>query len=226
MSKWTIDKQFDFCYGHRVWVQRLEHEFCASGDTHCKCRHPHGHQGHVHVFLENDHLNTENMVTDFKHLGWLKNFLDSVIDHKFVLDINDPIADMILNGHIHRDAPELASLDGNIVMSPPHTFEFNEPQVVTMGENNERAFEAVKIVPVLVPGTDVVAGWKLDVSELADTPETEFYEGYFLVDFVPTSENLSAWLFHLAEAKMSKLGVKVSRIDWFETPKSRSTYEA
>jgi 6-pyruvoyltetrahydropterin/6-carboxytetrahydropterin synthase len=49
-------------------------------------------------------------------------------------------------------------------------------------------------------------------------------EGYLIVDFVPTSENLSKWLFDIVNSKMSQIGVKVSRIDWFETPKSRSSY--
>ncbi len=31
------------------------------------------------------------MVTDFKHLNWFKEWLDNTIDHKFILDINDPL---------------------------------------------------------------------------------------------------------------------------------------
>ncbi len=48
------------------------------------------------------------------------------------------------------------------------------------------------------------------------------YEGYIIVDFVPTSENISTWLMGIVAKKMSKIDVEVSRIEFFETPKSRS----
>lgn len=184
MSKWTIDKQFSFCYGHRVWSQKLVSEFCESGDTHCACRHLHGHEGLVHVFLEGETLE-RGMVTDFKHLGWLKNFLDDNLDHKFVIDKNDP-------------------LYGRIV-------------------GND-----TKLLPVCVPGTDVCVGWEVDVNAhvFGSEPLYEMMEGFFVVDFVPTSENFCKWLFDLISYKMAQLGIKVSRVDWFETPKSRSSYSA
>lgn len=184
MSKWMIDKQFSFCYGHRVWSQRLEASFCESGDTVCKCRHLHGHEGLVHVFLEGETLE-RGMVTDFKHLGWLKNFLDDNLDHKFVIDKNDPLYDRIVGND-------------------------------------------TKLIKVLVPGTDLVAGWEVDVmsQQFGSEPLFEMMEGFFVVDFVPTSENFSKWLFEVTTYKMAQLGVKVARVDWFETPKSRSSYQA
>ena len=85
---WKISKEFEFCYGHRVWSQTLNIDF--SLDACLKCRHLHGHQGKVIVYLESNELNN-SMVTDFKHLNWFKAFLDDVLDHKFILDINDPL---------------------------------------------------------------------------------------------------------------------------------------
>ncbi len=79
--------------------------------------------------------------------------------------------------------------------------------------------------PVTIPETDVVAGYKIDLGGLEpNTPEYEYFEGFLVVDFVPTSENLSSWMADLVEAKMSKLNVTVDRIDWWETPKSRSVF--
>lgn len=52
----------------------------------------------------------------------------------------------------------------------------------------------------------------------------EMYEGYVIVDFLPTSENLSKWMFDVVQEKMAKIDVKVSRVEFFETPKSRSCY--
>jgi 6-pyruvoyltetrahydropterin/6-carboxytetrahydropterin synthase len=81
------------------------------------------------------------------------------------------------------------------------------------------------MIPVYIPETDQYAGSTLDLSDLEpNTPEYEYYEGFFIVDFVPTSENLSSWMAELVDAKMKKLNVTVDRIDWWETPKSRSTF--
>ena len=50
----------------------------------------------------------------------------------------------------------------------------------------------------------------------------EMYEGFIIVDFVPTSENLSAWLLNIVTLKMAKIDVQVSHLEYFETPKSKS----
>ena len=55
-------------------------------------------------------------------------------------------------------------------------------------------------------------------------PEEEWFEGFFIVDFLPTSENLSKWVYDCVNAKMSLIDVKTAQVDWFETPKSRSSY--
>lgn len=176
---WIIDKTFEFCYGHRVWTQKLNGEYAA--DLKCACRHLHGHEGKMMVHLTSDTLDDTGMVTDFRHLEWLKKWINSYIDHQFIIDKSDP-------------------LYGQIV-----------------GNRN--------LIPVLVPGTDHVAGWHLDLTGLEEnTPEYEYYEGFMVVDFVPTSERLSAWMADLVQAKMSKLGVTVASIEWWETPKSRSVF--
>lgn len=179
---WIIDKEFSFDYGHRVWTQCLNTEF--SIDNACVCRHLHGHRGKVRIYLESDDLDLQGMVTDFKHLGWLKQFLDSAIDHKFIIDRDDPLYQKIIG-------------------------------------------TATKMEPIIVPGTDHVAAYTPVMSSILaepGSPEYEYYEGMISVDFVPTSENLSKWLFDLTQAKMKKIQVKVTQVDWWETPKSKSTY--
>ena len=86
--KWDIDKTFSFCYGHRVHNQTLNKEF--SEDACLVCRHLHGHEGLIKVHLTSNVLE-RGMVTDFKHLNWFKTFLDRALDHKFIMDINDPL---------------------------------------------------------------------------------------------------------------------------------------
>ena len=177
---WIIDKTFEFCYGHRVWTQKLNGEYAA--DLKCACRHLHGHEGKMQVFLTAPTLDQTGMVTDFRHLEWLKKWINENIDHQFILDQSDPLYHQIISDR--RD-----------------------------------------LIPVKVPGTEFVAGWKLNVDDYdPNTPLYEYYEGFLIVDFVPTSENLSSWMADIVEEKMKQLNVKVHHIDWWETPKSRSVY--
>ncbi|MEA2050636.1 MAG: 6-carboxytetrahydropterin synthase [Campylobacterota bacterium] len=175
--KWQISKQFDFCYGHRVWSQELNPDY--SLDACLMCRHLHGHQGKILVHLESDSLEN-GMVTDFKHLNWFKKFLDDVIDHKFIIDINDPLFDTLL----------------------PHYTNNSNDNFHKMKENYK------------IPNLTIIKDEPLHIHEM--------YQGYIIVDFVPTSENLSAWLLEIVQEKMSKIGVRVSHLEYFETPKSRS----
>jgi 6-pyruvoyltetrahydropterin/6-carboxytetrahydropterin synthase len=176
---WIIDKTFEFCYGHRVHTQTLNGEYAA--DLKCACRHLHGHEGKMQVFLTGDGLDHTGMVTDFRHLEWLKKWINENIDHQFILDRKDPLYDNMLPG--------------------------------------------VGLIPVTVPGTDHIAGYKIDLTNIEpNTPQYEYLEGFFIVDFVPTSEHLSSWMAELVQAKMVKLGVTVQRIEWWETPKSRSVF--
>lgn len=174
-----ISKEFSFCYGHRVYTQTTNAEFALNRPP--KCRHNHGHEGLVKVFMVADDLQDDGMVTDFCNLGWLKKFLDDVIDHKFIFGKDDP----------------------------------------WYTEQAEKC-----TVPVYVPETDWVVGYVADLSQYTPgTPEYEIMEGYFKVEFIPTSENLCKWLFDLTAAKMSKINVTVSQVDWNETPKSKATYK-
>lgn len=201
---WEIDKTFSFCYGHRVHSQILNVDYTEQGHTCAACRHLHGHEGKVQVFLSGDKLNTQGMVEDFVNLGWVKNFLDDTLDHKFVLDVNDPWFDKIVNAKQHR-------IDGyfkSLISSQPLT----TSDGLTL-----------PIIPVYVPGTEYLVAHTVDVSELSG-PEKEFYEGFVFVTFVPTSENLAKWLFEAIDAKMKLIGVQVSKISWNETPKSRAVY--
>lgn len=172
---WEISKEFDFCYGHRVWTQALNSEF--SLDACLVCRHLHGHQGKVLVYLKSSELKNA-MVTDFKHLNWFKKFLDDVLDHKFIIDINDPLFSTLVPNIDKKDL-----------------IEFKE-------------------------------GYKIVNCSAFKDEFLELYESFIIVDFVPTSENLSAWLHRIVQEKMNKLNVKVSKIEFLETPKSKSTFHA
>lgn len=173
--KWQISKEFDFCYGHRVWSQELNIDF--SLDECLMCRHLHGHQGKIIIHLQSNHL-TNGMVTDFKHLNWFKKFVDDVIDHKFIIDINDPLFSTLL----------------------PHYKDKNNFH--SMKENYK------------IPDLSHIKNEERHIKEL--------YEGYIIVDFVPTSENLSSWLLQIVREKMLQINIEVSHLEYYETPKSRS----
>lgn len=51
----------------------------------------------------------------------------------------------------------------------------------------------------------------------------EIYESLVLVNFIPTSENLARWLFEIIQTKLEGY-VIVEKVEFWETPKSCSTY--
>lgn len=85
---YTITKSFEFDYAHRVWNQSLNQQY--SVDNMPKCRHIHGHHGVISVTLVAKELNKGEMVTDFKHLNWFRDFINDKLDHKLILDQRDP----------------------------------------------------------------------------------------------------------------------------------------
>ncbi len=187
----TIAKEFEFCYGHRVHNQILNQQY--SLDNACVCRHLHGHQGRVLVYLSEDHL-TNGMVTDFKHLNWFKKFLDDTLDHKFIMDINDPLLE-------HEVLRPITAESTALIQS-----------------FRETGFEYNMAGPYWTIKPEWYAGFEPHVREK--------YEGMVFVNFVPTSENLSKWLYHIVDNKMAGFGIKISRVQFFETPKSQANYYA
>ena len=178
MQKWIIDKQFDFCYGHRVWSQELNQDY--SLDACLVCRHLHGHQGKIKIFLEAYKLQS-GMVTDFKHLNWFKVWLDSVLDHKFIIDRNDPLFFDLMSHYSHKGA-------------------MNEELFFYHDEG------------YWTPRLEVV---KDEIDAI-----NEKYGGMVVVDFVPTSENLTGWIMGIVQKKMKPLDIKVHSVQFWETPKS------
>jgi len=137
------------------------------------------------------------MVTDFKHLGWFKNFLDDALDHKFIMDIKDPLFKEEFN----------YCLTHNDILS----------NVVKLKEG------------FWVPDLTQIREF-LDLKGLSENESNaifEKYEGAIFVDFVPTSENLSAWLLSVVQEKMKDLpNVRVKAVEYWETPKSHCRVES
>lgn len=183
---YKIGKEFSFCYGHRVHNQQLNSEL--SLDSCLACRHQHGHQGTINVYLEAKEL-SNGMVTDFKHLNWFKKWLDDVLDHKMILDINDP------------------ALSTFYPIFQRFGFPNHSETVDYLCEIHDEGH------------LNLWADHYLHLSQF----EQEIYEGLVLVPFVPTSENLSKWLFDIVQKKMGHI-CKVHSVQFLETPKSQSNY--
>ena len=177
---WEITKTFECDYGHRVHSQKLNKDYSLDGCL--VCRHLHGHRMKVAITLQGGKLDDSSMVTDFKHLNWFKRFIDDVVDHKFIIDREDPLFERITGCKVsdirwieHPDVPDTS-------------------------------------FGVLPLGGDPIVN--------------EHLESFVVVQFVPTSEELSRWFFNIATVKMAPLGVKVSKVTFNETPKSTSVYTA
>lgn len=201
--KHIIDKSFNFEYAHRVWSQELDAKYTDRGETKCACRHLHGHSGEVKVFLEEvvsgENISKIGMVTDFKHLSWFKNFLDDYLDHKMILDENDP----------------LLPYEVSEIWSKGQSKLFEEFLI-----RDSKGFATVNL-------NKLVEMLKLDLMHPFDRALIEKYEGIVFVNFVPTSENLAGWLLTIADEKMRTIeNVKVSAIEYWETKKSHCRVES
>lgn len=197
--KWTIDKSFDFCFGHRVHNQSLNTKYSLDGCL--ACRHLHGHQGKVKLFLGANDLQ-KGMVTDFKHTNIFKKWLDDMMDHKFIIDVNDPL---------------FSNLAGDILLTPDESLSWYENLMVNY--NSKYGYAR----PDLDHIADILS--KLNISDAQKQAIYEKYEGLIIVDFVPTSERLCQWWYEVANKMLNGLGIDVVAVEYWETPKSHCRYQ-
>lgn len=182
-KRWEIAKEFHFEYGHRVWTQELDAALSLGAE--CACRHLHGHSGVMKLFLVGENLR-QDMVFDFKNLEFMKKFVDSILDHKMILDINDPYTkDKFISLAVNQNT--------DLELHPEGYYKINKA-----------ACEMWKSGP-----------WP---------HRKEIAEGLVFVDFVPTSERICEWLYYIAQEKLTPHGVKVARVQFFETKKSESNF--
>lgn len=199
VHKWTIDKQFDFCFGHRVYTQTLNTKYSLDGCL--ACRHLHGHQGKVKLFLGANQLE-KGMVTDFKHTNIFKKWLDDIMDHKFIIDMNDPLFNSLCCELVFEGGMDDA------MSHAQHNKEYGYWQF-TEGYVEE-----------VLASSDFL-GLNNDEKQAI----MEKYEGLIIVDFIPTSENLCKWWYEVANKMLNGLGIDVAAVEYWETPKSHCRYQ-
>ncbi len=92
-----VTKEIHFCYGHRL----LNYEG--------KCRFLHGHNAKVEIDLNSDSLDHRGMVIDFNDVKRvLQGWIDSALDHKMLLNKEDPVLP-----HLNGLKEPIVALEGN-----------------------------------------------------------------------------------------------------------------
>lgn len=98
-SKYVIEKSFEVQSGHRVYNQVLDDELTGVCGAERRCLRIHGHSGVYIVRLKSNKL-IKDMVIDYNELGFIKNALDTYVDHRTMIYSNDPQYDyLIANGY-------------------------------------------------------------------------------------------------------------------------------
>jgi 6-pyruvoyltetrahydropterin/6-carboxytetrahydropterin synthase len=194
--KHIIDKSFSFCYGHRVHNQRLDSNFTDRGEVCLACRHLHGHEGLIKVMLEE--IKAGVNIADN---GMVTDFKHLSWFKNFIDDTLDH--KMILDFKdplLPAEVPEIWGVNS-----------IDEKYLI----RDDRGFATVGI-----------GSLDLSLDNQYDKAIYEKYEGLVFVDFVPTSENLAAWLMTVAAEKMKGIpNVRVSAVEYWETPKSHCRVE-
>lgn len=80
-------------------------------------------------------------------------------------------------------------------------------------------------IPDRKPIINLIYG-TINMNLFKDQPKyiQEIYEGLVIVEFVPTSENLSRFFYDMISIKMSELGIQVKSVIFKETPKTSAEY--
>lgn len=209
-----ISKTFEFSAAHSVHSQRLNPEWAGSSYPKCRRLPGHGHNYRLVVYLRSEELDPSQMVTDFGHLKWLKEFIDDCFDHKLIVGIDDPAFELLFS--------KLGLLDGEDLTVPFGKAQFtavNPDFRVETGTLERISLEKVKEYRFFTLN---------NYSSKETSPLTDFYQrlidGIALFKGSPTSENLSRFFYRFVSKNVEPLNVKCSRVEIYETPTSCASY--
>jgi len=194
MNTFTIGKDIRWHMGHRVWTQNI-----ASNIAPNKCRHLHGHEYVLTVEFAIstaiDTVQSFDMVLDYTYYKLLKEFIDSIFDHRFLLDANDPIL----------DSDMFKSLTNYLTKRYSLVFDLSEPVYIDLNMNT--------IKPNITATKDVITFLRQEkqklllavciaTNDLVDSATAEFIESFVFVNFVPTAEMIG-YMFRVLLANLS-----------------------
>jgi len=214
-AMFEISKTFEFSAAHSVFSQRLDGRWAK--DTYPKCRRlpGHGHNYKLIVFLSSSDLDDSQMVTDFGHLRWLKEFIDDCFDHKLLLSFGDPAFSFLLKklgllreGKFSVPVDEArikaVAVDKNYRLK---RFEFEEIELSRLKDFTFLSFRYLGAT---------------------DSFEGDFYsrlvDGIAFFEGSPTSENLARFFYYFVNENIKPLGVNCVKVSILETPSSCATF--
>lgn len=146
---YTINKTFNIAYGHSVWAQSLNSKL--SIETNCACKYFHGHNADVTIFVETEELDYKGMVLDFKELTFAKVFLDTIVDHKMIIDINDPALPQFFPLFTHPLESIVHVKEGDYYLIRKHLYK-------DLTEREKQIYEGLIIVD-FIPTAENLAKW-------------------------------------------------------------------
>ena len=166
---WEITKEFHCSYGHSVYTQNLNCDL--SLDSHCACRYLHGHNAQILISLKGESLDSRGMILDFKELNFMKKFIDDVIDHKFIMGLDDPLLYHEFPGAVFENLGNYSII--NLKETSSIIDLVGEPRLM-------EKYEGAIFVP-FVPTSENLAKWLFEITQeklagIAIISKVEFYE--------------------------------------------------
>ncbi len=212
-----ISKTFEFSCAHSVYSQKLNEKWTRH--TYPKCRRlpGHGHNYKLTVYLISEKLDSSQMVTDFGHLSWFKDFIDKCFDHKLLLSFNDPAFGMFFS--------KLGLMEKGI-LSLPEGIDCTAECIAVNKEFRLKKFLFRRIEVEKLKEFHFLTF--TNFSSKDNIPLADFYQrlldGIALFRGSPTSENMAQFFYHFISENIKPLGVKCSKVTVFETSSSSATY--
>lgn len=92
---YTVEKTFEFDLAHRIHNQNLDDKFTEKKDPVLKCRRFHGHTAQLKIKLGANEL-VNDMVLDYNEIGFVKNMIDDILDHRTLISLDDPLYEKVV----------------------------------------------------------------------------------------------------------------------------------
>ncbi len=203
----VISKSFEFAAAHSVHSQRLNREWAGSDYPKCRRLPGHGHNYKLTVYLSGEPDATQ-MVTDFGHLKWLKEFIDDCFDHKLIVGTDDPAFRILFE--------KLGLIEGE---------EFKLPfKTTAVAVNRGYGIETFEVTSIPLKEVLSYRFITFGSSPLQEDPLLDFYQrlvdGIALFKGSPTSENLARFFYYFVKENVKPLGVDCYRVSINETSTS------
>jgi 6-pyruvoyltetrahydropterin/6-carboxytetrahydropterin synthase len=207
---YRIFKKFTFSCAHSVYTQRLDPKYASGKKEKCRNLPGHGHNYEVCVCLESKELNDSQMVTDFAHLTWFKDFLDTFFDHKLLISREDPAFAIFLE--------KLSILESDRLKIPSFVeckvFILKDCEILETSQKQVSIFEGELISFECSEGKGVEGDFY-----------SRLFNGITVISFSPTGENLARLFFEIINKKMEKFNVTCKKVEVWETPTSCACFE-